>query len=56
VLDLQATLNSVYERAYYALSVDYTRPVPLPPLLPPDAAWAAARVRDWRAAHATNPA
>ena len=27
-------------RAFYALSVDYTRPIPLPPLMPPDAAWA----------------
>lgn len=51
-LDLQALLNGVYSRAFYGLSVDYTRPVPLPPLLPPDATWAAARVRDWRAAQA----
>jgi hypothetical protein len=54
VLDLQATLNSAYERAFYALSVDYTRPVPPPPLLPPDAAWVAARVREWRASQTAN--
>jgi hypothetical protein len=56
VLDMQATLNSVYERGFYALSIDYARPVPPPPLPPPDAAWAAARVRDWRSAQAPNPA
>ena len=49
-LDLGAVLAGVYERAFYAVSVDYTRPVPPPPLKPPDAAWVAARLRDWRAA------
>ena len=50
VLDLQAALNSVYERARYADEIDYTQPVPPPPLRPADAAWAAERVREWLAA------
>ena len=48
-LDVQAVLDGIYERAFYAVSLDYARPVPPPPLAPPDAAWTAARVRDWRA-------
>lgn len=47
-LDLGAILAGVYSRAFYALSVDYTQPVPTPPLLPPDANWVTARLRDWR--------
>lgn len=46
-LDLGAILSGVYSRAFYALSVDYTRSVPAPPLLPPDANWMAARLRAW---------
>lgn len=51
-LDLQAVLDGVYARAFYAAGVDYTRRVPPPPLAPPAAAWVAARVRDWYGAGA----
>jgi hypothetical protein len=54
-LDLGAILGGVYARAFYAVSVDYGRDVPPPPLTPPDAAWAAARVRDWQTARAAAP-
>jgi len=50
VLDLQAALASVYERARSADEIDYTQPVPAPMLRPADAAWAAERVREWLAA------
>ncbi len=49
-LDLQAVLDGVYARAFYAVSVDYRRRVPPTPLSPPAAAWVAARLRDWWAA------
>jgi hypothetical protein len=52
-LNLQAAINLVYERGYYAASIDYTRLVPLPPLSLPDANWAAARVREWQQARAS---
>jgi hypothetical protein len=51
-LDLQAVLNGIYERAFYAESVDYTRRIPPPPLRPADELWAAERVRDWRSGRA----
>jgi hypothetical protein len=47
-LDLQAAFNTLYTRAYYALSIDYSRPVPPPPLLPADADWVAACLQRWR--------
>jgi len=40
-LDLGQALRTAYERARYDLRVDYRQP-PVPPLSPPDAAWAAA--------------
>jgi hypothetical protein len=39
-LDLQAVLDSAYDRAVYAVDTDYGRP-PVPPLNASDAAWAA---------------
>lgn len=51
-LDLQAALDTLYERARYAEAIDYSRPVPSPSLRPADAMWAAARVRDWQEARA----
>jgi hypothetical protein len=47
-LDLQAVLNGIYERAFYAESVDYAGRIPAPPLRPADELWAAERIRDWR--------
>lgn len=49
VLDLQAALNTAYERARYAEQIDYGQPVPAPALRPADAAWVAERVRAWQA-------
>ncbi len=48
-LDLQAALNSVYDRAHYADEIDYTQAVPPPTLRPADTAWAAERVQQWLA-------
>ncbi len=47
-LDLQAAFNTLYTRAYYALSIDYSRPVPPPPLPPADADWVAACLQRWQ--------
>lgn len=52
VLDLQAALATVYARARYADDVDYTRPVPLPPLRPANAAWVAQCIARWQARRA----
>lgn len=46
-LDLQSAFDEVYKRAHYANSIDYTRPVPPPPLRPADTAWAADRIQPW---------
>lgn len=54
-LDLGAVLAGIYARAFYAASIDYTRRVPPPRLAPPNAAWVAARLRDWNQA-GTAPA
>ncbi len=57
-LDLQQVLDEVYDRARYADQIDYTGPVPPPPLPPADAAWAQARIQEWlamRAAHRSDP-
>jgi len=51
-LDLQAVLNGIYERAFYAESVDYTRRTPGPPLRPADEQWAAERIRGWQLSRA----
>jgi len=49
LLNVQRVLDAAYDRARYAHSVDYTRPIPLPSLKPADEAWVgrqvAARVR-----------
>ncbi len=50
LLDLQAAHSQVYEHAHYADQIEYTEAVPLPPLRPADAAWAAERARQWLAA------
>jgi hypothetical protein len=46
-LDLALALRLLYDRSGYDLLVDYRRP-PEPPLGPEDAAWAAARIAEWR--------
>ncbi len=52
-LDLQLVLDTVYSRANYADAIDYTRPVPAPSLLPPDANWVASCVRVWQQSRAS---
>jgi hypothetical protein len=51
-LDLQTAISLVYERGIYEDKLNYTRPVPSPPLLPADANWVAARLREWQQARA----
>lgn len=46
-LDLQKVLSETYDRARYADSTDYTRPVPPPPLSVTDAAWVKRTVEAW---------
>lgn len=47
-LNLQVALETVYSRGGYAAVVDYDAPPPAPPLTPPDTAWVAACLADWR--------
>lgn len=53
-LDLQAVFDGIYARAFYGASIDYTRPLPPPTLLPADARWAAEQVRHWQADRHNN--
>ena len=53
-LELQRALDETYDRAHYADSVDYTQPVPPPPLKPADAAWVKQIVERWLAAQVTG--
>lgn len=46
-LNLQQVLDETYRRAYYADSIDYTRPVPLPHLKPADQAWVKHILTEW---------
>jgi len=48
-LNLQQVLDETYRRAYYADSVDYTHPVPLPKLKPADEAWVKRILTAWSA-------
>lgn len=54
-LDLQKVLNEVYERARYADQIDYTGPVPPPPLRPADALWVQTQIQRWRSERASHP-
>jgi len=45
IVDLQALLNTVYDRAGYDFTLDYT-PDPVPALSEPDAAWADSLLRE----------
>jgi Protein of unknown function (DUF4058) len=45
IVDLQALLNGVYDRAAYDFRIDYTTE-PVPPLAEPDAVWADAWLRE----------
>ena len=47
-LPLQSLFNAVYDRAFYALSINYTQPVPYPPLRLADAAWVERTLQAWR--------
>lgn len=48
-LDLQTVFADMYQRAYYAESVDYTGDPPAPRLKPADANWAKAQIDAWQA-------
>ncbi len=47
-LPLQSIFSAMYDRAYFAISVDYTEPVPYPPLSLADAAWVERTLLAWR--------
>ncbi|MBI3942136.1 MAG: DUF4058 family protein, partial [Chloroflexi bacterium] len=51
-LALQPVLDETYDRSWYAHSLDYARPIPLPALKPADAAWVADILERWRAVQA----
>ncbi|MFN8496129.1 MAG: DUF4058 family protein [Caldilineaceae bacterium] len=46
-LDLQAVFDDMYQRAYYAESVDYTSEPPAPRLKPADANWVRTQINAW---------
>jgi hypothetical protein len=50
-LDLQAALDTVYDEADYALTLNYDEPPPDPPLPEADVTWAREQVRNWREPH-----
>lgn len=50
-LNLQQVFDTVYARAHYADSVDYTDQVPLPPLRPADVVWLSSQLQAWLGAH-----
>lgn len=45
IIDLQALLNGIYDRAAYDLKLDYSTE-PVPPLLETEAAWADGLLKD----------
>ncbi len=45
MVDLQGLLNTVYDRAGYDFTIDYTAK-PVPPLSEPDAVWADSLLRE----------
>lgn len=50
LLDLQAALDTTYERARFATSVDYDRPIPAPAPAAADRAWIERTLAAWREA------
>ena len=55
-LDLQAVWDEMYRRARYAHSIDYSQPIPPPPLRPDDRLWAQERIQTWQAAQHSGEA
>ena len=53
-LDLQAALTLVYERGDFRGQARLFPASSVPPLLPADANWVAARIHEWQQAHATH--
>jgi hypothetical protein len=53
-LNLQAAFEDAYMRAHYADDIDYSAPVPPPPLRPAVAAWARERILAWQAQQPTD--
>lgn len=51
---VQAAFTTVYARARYADDIDYTRPVPAPPLRPTDADWVTQQIAAWQAQRAAG--
>jgi len=53
-LDVQAMVDSVYTRGYYADTIDYAAPAPAPPLSVDDARWAEEQIAAWRTRRTTG--
>jgi hypothetical protein len=53
-LDLQHALDQAFDRAGYARLADYYRPLPDPPLAPPDRAWVEGVLAGWREENASQ--
>jgi hypothetical protein len=53
-LDLQAVFADMYQRAYYAESIDYTGEPPAPRLKPADANWVKTQIKAWQAQRQTG--
>jgi hypothetical protein len=53
LLDLQRAFTTTYERAYYADSINYIRPIPAPRLKPTDENWVERTVQAWLDARET---
>jgi len=47
-IDLQAAIETVYDRGAYQFVLDYASPPPAPPLAPADLQWTADRIARWR--------
>lgn len=47
-LDLQAAVDSVYQRGHYDIVINYDAPVPAPPLSEQKTGWVRARIAAWR--------
>lgn len=53
-LDLQRSLELLFERYRYAELLDYAAPPPAPPFIPADARWIADQIRAWQASRVVS--
>ena len=50
ILDLSAALRTIYDNAFYQLSIDYTQDPPPPPLSTEEMAWLSTQLTRYRSA------